>query len=142
MGLRHSTPSRMLSPAGICAAVFVLSAHLLGCSEVPSEKAPAASFTPQAPVTPRNESAEKCKAAGGQWAGDVQGRGRLTGCLMPTADSNKVCSDSSQCQSVCLHDPSLDLANLRRGRCWRLSQYKGCRILTVRNSQQRTICVD
>ena len=44
----------------------------------------------------------ECKEKGGRWAGDVQGRGRLTGCILPTADAGKSCADSNDCESVCL----------------------------------------
>lgn len=49
----------------------------------------------------------KCEAKGGQWGGVVSGRGRSPGCNLPTNDAGKKCSDSSQCESVCIaHDES------------------------------------
>jgi hypothetical protein len=95
-----------------------------------------------APVDRAVQTAAECNAAGGQWAGDVQGRGRLTGCLLPTSDADKVCSDSTECQSVCLYDAALDSGGVLRGHCYRLSQYKGCGILTKRGVEQRVLCLD
>jgi hypothetical protein len=49
----------------------------------------------------------KCDARGGRWGGDISGRGRSPGCSLPTQDAGKKCSDSSQCESVCIaHDMS------------------------------------
>jgi hypothetical protein len=49
----------------------------------------------------------KCEAKNGQWGGYVSGRGRSPGCSLPTKDAGKKCSDSSQCESLCVaHDMS------------------------------------
>jgi hypothetical protein len=47
----------------------------------------------------------KCEGKGGSWRGSVSGRGRSVGCDLPTKDNGKTCSDSSQCESICVaHD--------------------------------------
>jgi hypothetical protein len=49
----------------------------------------------------------RCKAKGGLWGGNISGRGRSPGCSLPTKDAGQACSDSSQCESVCVaHDTS------------------------------------
>ena len=58
----------------------------------------------------------KCELAGGRWEGTIEGRGRLTGCSMPTKDAGKACKSGEDCESVCLMD----------GTCYGWNQYKGC----------------
>jgi hypothetical protein len=50
----------------------------------------------------------KCEQKGGVWLGSVSGRGRSIGCDLPTKDAGKTCSDSSQCESLCV---ARDLSN-------------------------------
>lgn len=57
-----------------------------------------------------------CNARGGRWEGVESGRGRLTGCNLPTSDAGKKCSRAEDCQSVCLKD----------GTCHGWSLFKGC----------------
>ena len=58
----------------------------------------------------------ECEQRGGRWEGTQNGRGRLTGCNLPTKDAGKSCSVGEDCESVCLKD----------GKCYGWSQYKGC----------------
>jgi len=96
------------------------------------------------PIVKKGMSASKlnkaeCKEKGGRWAGDVQGRGRLTGCILPTADAGKSCVDSNDCESVCLSSTEgLESG----GHCYRWSSYKGCGIIVNEKGKRRVICVD
>ncbi len=64
------------------------------------------------PKTSEND----CKKNGGQWMGTESGRGRITGCNMPTKDGEKSCSKGEDCESVCLPE----------GKCYGWKLYKGC----------------
>jgi hypothetical protein len=79
-----------------------------------------------------------CKQRGGRWAGDVQGRGRLTGCILPTTDSGKSCLDSSECEGVCLAQNN----NLKDGRCNAWTNHKGCGIIVSEQGKRKVVCVD
>lgn len=79
------------------------------------------------PHTKEPTTEAECKQKHGKWAGMVNGRGRLTGCLLPTSDAGKSCTDSSQCESECV-----------RGKCYEWSRYKGCGIMT----QGKDLCAD
>src|SRR4051812_41809915 len=48
-----------------------------------------------------------CASLGGQWHGEIRGRGRQWGCERPTQDKGRPCTDSSQCESSCIaeHPP-------------------------------------
>lgn len=77
-----------------------------------------------------------CIARGGIWGGTETGRGRISGCNLPTKDAAAPCKDSSQCQSLCLQQSD------GSGRCHAYEKYKGCGIL-VRNGQDVSVlCVD
>lgn len=65
---------------------------------------------------PPTAEEKECAEKGGQWQGTIQGRGRLTGCNMPTKDGGKSCKSGEDCESVCLLD----------GTCYGWQMYKGC----------------
>jgi hypothetical protein len=48
------------------------------------------------------DTRDKCEAKSGFWYGSVMGRGRTVGCSLPTKDAGRTCSDSSQCESICV----------------------------------------
>ena len=53
------------------------------------------------------DTLSKCERAHGVWLGTVDGRGRQTGCDLPTKDAGHKCADSSACTSICVaHDMS------------------------------------
>jgi hypothetical protein len=56
-----------------------------------------------------------CEASGGRWGGCTEGRGRLPGCNPKTGDGGKACTDSAQCEGVCVH-----------GLCSAFLRFKGC----------------
>ena len=68
-----------------------------------------------------------CKKSGGKWLGRQRGRGRITGCNLPTEDGGKACTDSSQCESACVHN-----------KCYEWSQFRGCGLM----HEGKQICVD
>lgn len=70
-----------------------------------------------------------CLKRGGSWQGTTRGRGRLTGCNMPTKDGGKPCSRGEDCESVCLRD----------GKCHGWMMYKGCAHF---KGHERAMCVD
>lgn len=131
---------KRLSQSRFLCLIFV--SCLPSCSGAPSERSATPSVGQKTPVATAIKTPGECRSAGGEWAGDEIGRGRLIGCLMPTADANTICLDSSECESACLYDPALDARDGKRGRCWRLNQYKGCGILVGRGNEQRVQCVD
>lgn len=57
-----------------------------------------------------------CEKKGGRWEGRETGRGRLTGCNLPTKDGGKACEKGNDCESVCLSE----------GKCHGWQKYKGC----------------
>jgi len=80
-------------------------------------------------------SIDLCEAQGGIWAGTIQGRGRITGCNLPTKDGSKECNSSDECESVCLEDTT----SSQRGKCHQWLKYKGCGIITA---DGRVLCLD
>jgi len=56
-----------------------------------------------------------CEKRGGRWQGTISGRGRLTGCNMPTKDGGKACTRGEDCESVCVD-----------GKCYGYKMFKGC----------------
>ena len=86
---------------------------------------------------------EECRAAGGWWHGTIEGRGRLTGCSLPTKDAGKPCATSSDCESVCLEAFGEEKDPSAPGRCFGWSQYKGCHIVeTNPDGSPKIICVE
>ena len=84
---------------------------------------------------------QECLKGGGRWMGSVSGRGRLTGCVMPTSDGGKKCKDSSDCEGVCLQ--RYDQATGRSdSRCHEWDAYKGCGIVVTDQGKRKIICID
>jgi hypothetical protein len=52
------------------------------------------------------ELKRECESMGGKWHGEIVGRGRQWGCERPTRDKGKRCTDSSQCEGMCLAEPA------------------------------------
>lgn len=92
---------------------------------------------------------QSCLAAGGKW-GRI-GLGPREECNLPTTDAGAVCSDSSECESLCIAELSkTDQERVTReraiiqtkGKCaaWRI--VVGC-IAPVENGQvKRILCID
>ncbi|MCM2280036.1 MAG: hypothetical protein NDJ89_18335 [Oligoflexia bacterium] len=78
-----------------------------------------------APGTPQGD----CEKSGGRWEGSISGRGRLTGCNMPTSDRGKPCARGEDCESVCLND----------GTCFGWQLYKGCALF---KGHRQSICLE
>jgi hypothetical protein len=103
------------------------------------------------------ESPQKqCETKGGFLAGDVQGRGRTWGCVMPMKDAGKSCTDGKQCEAgFCVaaaatcdnkhtenpSDTGYEKCKLE-GQCWGKDfPPKGCRIF-LENGKDRSLCLD
>lgn len=69
----------------------------------------------------------ECEAAGGVWGGCVQGRGRIPGCNQVTGDGGKACTDSAQCEGLCI-----------KKFCTKYRRYKGCGV----ERDGKTVCID
>ena len=93
------------------------------------------------PPPPTDEEARtQCIAKGGEWYGHELGRGRLAGCITATNDGGKLCHDSSECQSFCLADWTLGSTSGFKGRCYGKSDYRGCGIILMGESEVQ--CID
>jgi hypothetical protein len=51
---------------------------------------------------------EDCQSKGGIWYGHLSGRGRNTGCNLPTTDAGRPCTNRTQCQGACVPAPISD----------------------------------
>jgi hypothetical protein len=77
---------------------------------------------------PKSPQAE-CEKGGGRWEGSISGRGRLTGCNLPTKDAGKICSKGEDCESVCLNE----------GKCYGWKMFKGCGLF---KGQKQSFCIE
>jgi hypothetical protein len=48
------------------------------------------------------KATDDCKSKGGDWYGHVRGRGRNTGCNLPTTDAGKPCVSGEDCEGTCI----------------------------------------
>jgi hypothetical protein len=71
----------------------------------------------------------ECESKGGRWEGSISGRGRLSGCNMPTKDAGKSCTKGEDCESVCTLDR----------KCYGWLQFKGCGFFKGR---AQSMCVE
>ena len=78
---------------------------------------------------------EGCEKNGGHWSIGVGDIGR---CIYDTNDGGKVCTDSSQCEGMCLADSE----NAKEGRCTEHNLTLGCLNKVENGKVQGTICVD
>ncbi len=79
-------------------------------------------------------SAEECLALGGTWG--PQGMLQLDMCDLPTTDAGQPCTDSSQCEGMCLAGETPEV-----GACSPTTLNFGC-FPIMAGGQQLTICVD
>ena len=118
---------QVLAGLGI-AALLVLT--LAACSGLPKPLL----VTPQpttSPITiPDNET--DCLEMGGTWG--PQGRAQTDMCDLPTTDAGQACSDSSQCQGMCLASASV-------GTCSPRTINFGCFDIMM-DGVQMGICID
>jgi len=78
---------------------------------------------------------ESCEKDGGHWSIGVGDIGR---CIYDTNDGGKVCTDSSQCQGMCLADSE----NAKEGKCTEHNLTLGCLNKVENGKVQGTICLD
>ena len=87
---------------------------------------------------PATESA--CKAAGQFWTEQGLPGGNKT-CAVKTTDSRKICTDTLQCQGVCLVEDSLPVGSKAIGSCSEWVGNFGC-YKFIMGSRVRQICAD
>ena len=92
----------------------------------------------QKPVVPATESA--CRAAGQFWTEQGLPGGDKT-CAVKTADARKICTDSLQCQGVCLVADSLPVGSKAIGSCSEWVGNFGC-YKFIDGGRVRQICAD
>ncbi len=83
-------------------------------------------------VLPDNE--QDCKAQGGAWG--PQGRLQMAMCDLPASDAGKPCTDSSQCQGLCLVSDTSSM-----GACSPRTVNFGCYDIMA-DGVKMTICID
>lgn len=108
------------------------------------------------PLKTPSEEEKKCTELGGRWAGNVKGRGRVVGCVMPALDAKKVCSDNEDCQSNqcvvqaadCNNKESQNNKESKMKNCTfkaachsELSILKGCHSFMVKG-ELKSLCID
>jgi hypothetical protein len=111
----------------------------------PSETCGQPKKTPKIIEMPKTE--EECLNRGGKW-GRI-GLGSKDECNLPTADANRECNDSSECESVCLAEMSTEERREamkgksfnRKGKCSSWMIVVGCQA-RVNNGKTSLICID
>lgn len=93
-----------------------------------------------APVT----TAEQCKAQGGVWR--KAGMAGQTVCDLPTKDSGKVCSDSSECESICIvpnATANSPIGKPVQGHCYQSKLLLGtCLARVTKGISEPVLCID
>lgn len=85
---------------------------------------------------------EKCKAAGGMW--NKVGARPISECNLPTSDSGKICSDSSECQGSCIYDGKVTNRQpvSGTGKCSSYAITVGCQSLVNQGKIMPLMCAD
>lgn len=89
---------------------------------------------PEGPVAPgETETAESCAAKGGSW------QRRFVGfiCNMPASDAGKPCTDSENCEGMCLVEMPADT----EGACSEFKIVYGC-VNPMENGRVTPMCID
>jgi hypothetical protein len=87
------------------------------------------------------DSQAKCKARGGTWGRD--GILQYLGCVVPTKDGGKTCSDMSDCQVGCVYvGPYPIPAGSVTGQCAQTDNPFGCRSNVVKGKVRGRLCLD
>ena len=83
------------------------------------------------PLTPKQE----CESKGGVWA--TIGLDQIPQCNLPTSDGGKICTDSNQCESVCIGEDESSI----NGKCADFQIVVGCHA-RIEHGQAQMLCVD
>ncbi len=75
------------------------------------------------PTTRSPTDKNSCEQLGGQWKIWSNALNARPKCNLPTSDSGKECTDSSQCESYCQAEKSLKPGSQTTGKCyeWRIA---------------------
>ena len=114
----------------IVAALLMLA--LAACSALPEPLFVTPQPTADLVVAPDNE--QDCLDQGGMWG--PQGRAQTEMCDMPAMDAGNSCTDSSQCQGLCLASETSST-----GTCSPRTVNFGCHDVMV-DGTQMGICID
>lgn len=71
----------------------------------------------------RLENPQACEEQGGKWSRAGQSHDHQ--CNLPTMDAGKICSDSKECQSVCITEGSVIAGTAVTGFCYGWSLLEG-----------------
>jgi hypothetical protein len=86
-------------------------------------------------------SKESCEQQGGTWG--RFGLMEIDQCDLPTKDANKICSDTSECESVCFTEDSIPRGSSARGKCYSRTITLGTCLNLVKNGiAQGQVCED
>lgn len=83
------------------------------------------------------KSIDDCQSKGGIWYGHVWGRGRDTGCNLPTKDAGKPCTSKNQCEGTCIPASGSNPNSIRCICDSRMWQPKGLREFCTEDGVQR-----
>jgi len=114
----------------IVAALLMLT--LASCSALPEPLFVTPQPTADLVVAPDNE--QDCLDQGGMWG--PQGRAQTEMCDMPAMDAGNACTDSSQCQGLCMASETSST-----GTCSPRTVNFGCHDVMV-DGAQMGICID
>ena len=101
---------------------------------VPGAATPVTGPATPPPASQPVASEEECLALGGTWG--PQGMLQLDMCDLPASDAGQPCTDSTQCEGMCLAGDTLEV-----GACSPTTLNFGC-FPIMEGGQQMTICVD
>lgn len=92
---------------------------------------------------------ESCEREDGHWS--IMGLSDKEGCILHTDDEGKVCSDSNQCQGMCLADLTQEeedklhqdkIAITKDGKCTGHTINYGCLDIVKKGKVEGMICMD
>ncbi|MEK7518197.1 MAG: hypothetical protein AAB583_06670, partial [Patescibacteria group bacterium] len=96
-------------------------------------------FVEKRPLIPTNKIS--CEAKEGVW--DRFGLVQEWRCNLPTSDAGQQCSNSSQCESICVVDGTLPPGTETKGKCYAWTETLGtCLNHVNKGKAQGTLCVD
>lgn len=121
---------RLRPATAIFAALVVLT--LTACSGLPAPLLVTPQPTAAAVIPPDNE--QDCLDQGGAWG--PQGKAQTDMCNLPATDAGKPCTDSDQCQGLCLASDTSST-----GTCTPHTVNFGCYDI-MEDGVQMAICID
>lgn len=87
------------------------------------------------------KTSASCKAKGGSW--EKIGKPQREGCILPTSDAGKNCTDSKQCQVACITSKeNIQPGTQVTGQCHDSTYQFGCRTYVADGKAEATLCID